>query len=93
VVLDGENEYPFLLVPIDDVEGKPRHSPLTLLASRRSTDIGRFCDLRAQFFDDSEEPKAQPCATLFIEASGFDHLSGRCAVEINWLHRSASRAR
>ena len=93
VVLDGENKHPFLLVPIDDVEGKPRYSPLTLLASRRSADVGRLCDLRALLFDDSEEPKTKPRATLFIEASGFDHLSGRCAVEINWLHRSASRAR
>jgi hypothetical protein len=51
VVLDREDEHPFLLVSIDDVEGKPWHSPFALLATCRSTNVGRLCDLGRDLFD------------------------------------------
>jgi len=93
VMLDCENEDAFRLVPVDDIERETRHSPLTLVATRGGADIGRLRDLRRDLFDDSQEPKSKPFATLFIASRCCDKLGSRCAVKINRFHRRASRAR
>jgi hypothetical protein len=93
MVLDGEHEYALAAGPVDDVERKARHSTLAFIASRWRTDIGTLTDRRAHFFDDTQESEAEAFPALFIKPGSLNHLVGCCAVEINGLHRRASRAR
>lgn len=93
MVLDREHQYPLAAGAVDDVKRKARHSTLSFNASRWRTDLGSFSDLRTDFFNDTHEAKAETFKALFIEPGSRDHLVGCGAVEINWLHRRAFRAR
>jgi len=90
---DGQHKDATFFHPVHDGVRKSRHRVSPIPCPKGCARFGKLRDPFAGSFDALQESSTHPVAALFLEAGSFDHLGRGAAVEINQLHRNASRAR